>query len=252
MSGFSRWLCTALGILGVFGCASTSGVEGGGTLRDCEPGELRACECFSGKGVQVCDDDGDDFLECECNDTGTGGSAGGAAASASGTSTSSGPTSSSSSGDPCADHCTNGVQDCGEGGIDCGAGCATCPYTWDDCAGAGVSNGSEICDDSPFDIYASVPYVMVCMNANGGIGYVASNTGPPDPNDGIQRCQGWELTGQSPWDHLQYVAQIKCDQEQKVVPIDLSGAAGGYLWFGVHDDPNGGGNGTGFCVAEQK
>jgi len=93
---------------------------------------------------------------------------------------------------------------------------------------------------------------MVCMNANGGIGYVANNTGPPDPNDGVQRCQGWELSGEQAWQNLQYVAQIKCDQEQKVAPVDLSGAAGGFLYFGVHDDPNGGGNGTGFCVAQQK
>jgi hypothetical protein len=29
-------------------------------------------------------------------------------------------------GDPCADHCTNGIQDCGESGIDCGGACGTC------------------------------------------------------------------------------------------------------------------------------
>jgi hypothetical protein len=238
-------------------CASTSESVGvSSSLKDCEPGELRVCECLSGSGVQVCDDEGDDFGACECSDQGAGGNAAGGGGATS-SSSSSATASSTGSGDPCAGqgHCGNSLQDCGETGVDCGSDCAACgptPYTWDDCAGAGVSNGSEICDDSPFDVFASVPYVMVCMNANGGIGYVSTNTGPPDPNDGVHRCQGWEISGQQAWQNLQYVAQVKCDQEQKVVPIDLSGAAGGYLYFGVHDDPNGGGNGTGFCVAQQK
>jgi hypothetical protein len=45
--------------------------------------------------------------------------------------------------DPCQDHCTNGVQDCGEYGVDCGGGC---PFI--DSDGDGVEDCLDLCPNS--------------------------------------------------------------------------------------------------------
>ena len=50
-------------------------------------------------------------------------------------------------------------------------------------------------------------------------------------------------------DHLDYVSKIVCDNEGDVIEIDLSDYAGGYLWFGSHAPPDGGGNMTNTCLA---
>lgn len=45
--------------------------------------------------------------------------------------------------DPCKDHCTNGIQDCGEYGVDCGGGC---PFN--DADSDGVEDCKDVCPDS--------------------------------------------------------------------------------------------------------
>jgi len=50
-------------------------------------------------------------------------------------------------GDPCADHCANQVQDCGEAGLDCGGECAACP---DNCRD-NVCDSAEDCGLCPED-----------------------------------------------------------------------------------------------------
>ena len=113
-------------------CASTSESVGvSSSLKDCEPGELRVCECLSGSGVQVCDDEGDDFGACECSDQGAGGNAAGGGGATS-SSSSSATASSTGSGDPCAGqgHCGNSLQDCGETGVDCGSDCFSRYADW--------------------------------------------------------------------------------------------------------------------------
>lgn len=110
-------------------------------------------------------------------------------------------------------------------------------------------NGSEVCDDEVFEVPASNPRTaLVCVAGEGGIGYVATRTGP-GMEDGVSRCQGWEQNGMNAWDHLEYVAQVECDCDGKVVEVDLSPWAGGWLWMGAHDHPNGGGPLTEVCVA---
>lgn len=249
----------------------------------CTPGEQRACACPAGApdGVQVCADGGDHFEAClGCDADGVtstspgtvtaGGTAGGDA-SESGPATSA-PTSSDasagssegevssasgSSGEdvgPCANHCNNGVTDCGEPHTDCGGDCPEVPYyTWCDCMIDTPRNGSEICDDTGFQVPAdSPPGVLVCLEATGGQIYIAKNTSI-DPNDKVQRCSGWELMGQNAWDHLDYIVPaLTCDAEQKTQPFDISGYAGQTLWFGAHNHPNGGGNGTTACIAIAK
>lgn len=230
----------------------------------CTPGEQRACACPGGApdGVQVCASTGDSFEPCTgCGSTETGGvsvgsSSDGPASSDDGEASSTEPTADASSDDgvgPCAGHCTNGIQDCDEPWTDCGPDCPTDQYTFCDCLIDTPRNGSEVCDDTGFTVPAeSPPNVLVCLEATGGQIYIATNTSV-DPNDGVERCSGWEIMGQNAWDHLDYIVPaLTCDALQKTQPFDITGYAGQTLWFGAHDNPAGGGSGTTACIAIAK
>lgn len=118
--------------------------------------------------------------------------------------------------------------------------------------GARARARSEICDDAAWTVEPpGTDLVIVCLTDAGGIIYVATNTGPPDPVDGIQRCQGWELAGENAWDHLSYLYQLQCDQEQELLEIDLSAYVGQKRYFGAHHHPNGGGQLTHICLAHK-
>jgi hypothetical protein len=110
-------------------------------------------------------------------------------------------------------------------------------------------NGSEICDDESFGVDASTTYGVLCEGPNNGIGYVSTNTGPQQ-EDGTNRCQGWEDQGLDAWDYLAYIDQFVCDTQGEVLVVDLTPWAGGSLWFGSHDNPNGGGHMTNICLVE--
>jgi hypothetical protein len=110
-------------------------------------------------------------------------------------------------------------------------------------------NGCEICDDAAFTVPSDgSPTALMCVTDLGGVGYVSTNTGPA-MDDGVARCQGWEVSGQSAWDHLDYVAQLVCDTEGLVHEVDLTAWAGQRIWAGVHDLPEGGGHFTEVCIA---
>jgi hypothetical protein len=57
---------------------------------------------------------------------------------------------------PCSNHCSNNIQDCGESGVDCGGECSSCPQPCDnhcynsiqDCGESGVDCGGE-CSSCP-------------------------------------------------------------------------------------------------------
>jgi len=249
-------------------CSSTGGRDADGTAgtiggEGCTPGEQRACACPGGApdGVQVCAEMGDRFeacLGCDGDESeGTNASSSEGVASSDGVDaeeSSSGPVSSTDDGvGPCAGHCTNGIQDCDEPFTDCGADCPeTAEYTFCDCLVDTPRNGSEVCDDTGFDVpAASPPNVLVCLEATGGQIYVATNTSI-DP-DGAPRCSGWENMGQNAWDYLDYVGgPLTCDAVQKTQAMDLTGYTGQTLWFGAHNHPSGGGSGTTACMAIQK
>lgn len=256
-----------MGLLVSLACSTGESADSStsaGTIGDegCIPGEQRACACPGGgpDGVQICAPDGDRFEECVgCEGASDGTSASSSeGVSSSGVDTtnasSEGPMSSTDDGvDACAGHCSNGIQDCEEPFTDCGADCpATAEYTFCDCLIDTPRNGSEVCDDTGFVVPAeSTPNVLVCLEATGGQIYVATNTSI-DP-DGAMRCSGWENMGQNAWDYLDYVGgPLTCDAVQKTQPFDISGYVGQTLWFGAHDHPNGGGNGTTACIAIQK
>jgi len=115
-----------------------------------------------------------------------------------------------------------------------------------------IRNGSEICDDAAFGVPDPYePRALVCVTGEGGVGYVASNTGPT-MSDGIARCQGWEENGQDAWDHLQYVEQLTCGYDGQVLEVDLEAWRGQTMWVGVHDHPLGGGHMTHVCIAHQE
>lgn len=243
------------------GGSESFGTNGGG--EPCTPGEQRGCACPGGApdGVQVCAASGDRFDACTgCPAADTGSSSGDASVgSSSEADTSADDTSAASSESttdvgPCAGHCTNGVQDCDEPFTDCGSDCPEVPYyTFCDCMIDTPRNGSEVCDDTGFVVDAmSLPNVLVCLEATGGQIYIATNTSI-DPNDQAERCSGWELMGQNPWDYLDYVVPaLTCDAEQATMPFDISGYVGQTLWFGAHDHPRGGGSGTTACIAIAK
>jgi len=247
--------CSAGQERGIEGSTGTIGTEG------CTPGEQRACACPGGapEGVQVCADSGDRFEACMGCDAAESDST--AAMTSADSSSSDGgeattdPMSSTDDGvGPCANHCTNGVQDCDEPFTDCGADCPEVPYyTFCDCLIDTPRNGSEICDDTGFTVPAdSPPNVLVCLEATGGQIYIATNTSI-DPIDNAPRCSGWEAMGQNAWDYLDYVVPaLTCDAEQKTQPFDITGYAGQTLWFGAHNHPNGGGSGTTACIAIAK
>jgi hypothetical protein len=135
-------------------------------------------------------------------------------------------------------------QTCGD---DCQWGaCEAAPCVFE-CQSA-ARNGCEICDDEGFEMPASGKLFLYCEDANGGIAYVANNTGPPDPEDGVSRCQGWEDMGLSPWEYLDYVHQMKCTAAGLYWEIPF--APGTQSHYGVHDDPaDGSGHFTTVCVA---
>jgi hypothetical protein len=249
-------------------CSSGEGREdtgfGTGGVDSCTPGEQRACACPGGvaDGVQVCAASGDRFESCvgcdaaEGDSTSPSSSEGESSSAADPTDASSeSPMGSSDDGDvgPCAGHCNNGIQDCEEPFTDCGGDCPpTAEYTFCDCLIDTPRNGSEVCDDTGFDVpAASPPNVLVCLEATGGQIYVATNTSI-DP-DGAPRCSGWENMGQNAWDYLDYVGgPLTCDAVQKTQAFDITGYAGQTLWFGAHNHPAGGGSGTTACIAIAK
>jgi hypothetical protein len=121
-------------------------------------------------------------------------------------------------------------------------------YTIDDCIKS-ARNGSEICDDTAFFVPAGADLVLVCLDDNGGMGYVSSNTGPV-MEDGMARCQGWEEQGLNAWNHLEYVDSLVCDEPQKLIELDLP--AGSKRWMGIHDYPQiGQGHFTMACLADK-
>jgi hypothetical protein len=110
---------------------------------------------------------------------------------------------------------------------------------------AGLRNGSELCDDNGAMVEpAANRYFLQCLNARGGVAYVAYNSGPPCGDPVAARCQCWEEAGTAPWDELQYIAQLVCDQEGK--RLEVSFASAGLVYVGVHPPPGGYGLG-GYC-----
>lgn len=248
------------------GCSS--GNEGDstsfGTMNNepCVPGEQRGCACPGGApdGVQVCAASGDRFDPCTGCPSDTSGASEASSSSAADTtpaessSSAADTTTSTTDVGPCANHCSNGIQDCEEPFTDCGSDCPEVAYyTFCDCLIDTPRNGSEVCDDTGFVVDAmTLPNVLVCLEATGGQIYIATNTSI-DPNDNAQRCSGWELMGQNPWDYLDYIVPpLTCDAEQATQPFDISGYVGQTLWFGAHNNPAGGGSGTTACIAIAK
>jgi hypothetical protein len=220
------------------GGSTTGFAESGGG--SCTPGAQQACACPGGgpDGVQVCEGGGDRFGPCT-------GCATDSDSSDEGSPSSSGELAESSSGE--AVTITTAVgESSSEGGV-------SEPYVFEDCLIDTPRNGSEVCDDTGFTVPdASPPNVLVCLEATGGQIYIATNS-TVDPTDGAMRCSGWELNGQNPWDHLDYVVPaLTCDVEQKTLAFDISSYAGQTLWFGAHDNPAGGGSGTTACIARAK
>ncbi|MBU0606400.1 MAG: hypothetical protein KKI08_00885 [Armatimonadetes bacterium] len=165
----------------------------------------------------------------------------------------------------CAEDCPNGQSCCAAGCVDlqadatsCGACERECFYSEavdicyaGTCCIKGCRNGSEICDDEHFTVPS--PYgtmYLVCRDANGGVAYVATNTGPPSKPDNVPRCRGWEENNQDPWapGNLDYVAKLDCTAAGLKLKVDLSAWEGKGLYVGVHDQPTGGGHGTEVCI----
>lgn len=213
----------------------------GGTLAAmCTPADEVVCLCYGAKnGSRTCQPDGS-LSACPACDGGTDSFAAGAGGG---------------SGGGCSETCSDGIQNCNESGVDCGGPCSACwsgVYTEDDCIKA-ARNGSEICDDAAWKVEApGTGLSLVCLTNAGGIIYVSTNTGPPDPVDGVKRCQGWEKTGQNAWEHLNYVVTLQCDSEQQLLELDLSSYVGQTLYFGAHNHPAGGGEFTHMCLAKKK
>lgn len=262
-----RWFVIGGFVLAACSAGEERGVEGStGTLGtdDCTPGEQRACACPGGapNGVQVCADSGDRFEPCtgcpadEDDDGESTAAVSGDASSSSddGPDATTDPSTTDGGVGPCANHCTNGIQDCEEPFTDCGADCPpTAEYTFCDCLIDTPRNGSEVCDDTGFTVPAdSPPNVLVCLEATNGQIYIATNTSV-DPIDNAPRCSGWEAMGQNAWDYLDYIVPpLTCDAVQKTQPFDITGYTGQTLWFGAHDNPAGGGSGTTACIAIAK
>ena len=132
-----------------------------------------------------------------------------------------------------------------------GVGCCTGSYGGECCDEADTCvvevtrNGSELCDDQAFGADpANFRYFLVCLNANGGVGYVSSNSGGPCGNPINDRCQCWEQQNQPPWDYIQYIESLTCDQAGKRVEVTLT--QGGTHWVGAHPQP-GNYSLTGYC-----
>lgn len=111
----------------------------------------------------------------------------------------------------------------------------------------GARNGDEVCDDAGF--YATTARTALkCESATGGVAYIATNTGPAC-SDGVNRCQGWEESGQEAWDHLDYVAQLDCETDGQYLEVDLRRYDGEVLYVGSHTQPDGSGRMTWGCIA---
>lgn len=236
-----RGLVLALGLLGAGGsgiaCSADDGSSSAGER--CVPGRQVSCPCSNGdQGTQICNDDAQSYGACEC--PGAGGTGGGGFPDAgTGASTSGGASSGGAGG-------TGGAATGGSGSG------GSPVYTQADCL-VSSNNGSEVCDDEGADVPTPVPaLVLVCLNDNGGMTYISSNTGP-QMSDGISRCQGWETSqpAQNAWDHLQYLFKLQCDQVQKVLDVDLTGQS--HVYVGSHDYPTvGAGHNTPVCLALKK
>lgn len=153
--------------------------------------------------------------------------------------------------------CSSGCVDLETDSSNCGACERECLYASDltcyhgTCCFQGCKNGNEICDDEVFTVPS--PYkqmYLACRNSNGGIAYIATNTGPPSQPDNHPRCRGWEESGEMPWEpgNLNKIYELKCSTTGDSIPVDLSAYAGSQLYVGVHDDPAGGGHNTGVCI----
>lgn len=117
------------------------------------------------------------------------------------------------------------------------------------CCIKGCKNGLEECDDERFKVPAPAGTMfLVCRNDNGGVAYVATNTGPPTQPGDVPRCRGWEENGEDAWDHLDYIAQLDCTQTGDKIAVDLSPWEGQYIYVGVHRQPSGTGHNTGVCI----
>lgn len=251
------------GLVALFAMACASSEDDGPVSAKCVPGEQSSCACPGGLvGVQVCEGDGTYGACTACSPTGSGGASGsGGSAGGGGATGGSGGSSGASGGSggaggACSNHCSNAAQDCGETGVDCGGPCAACPptkYVIADCWTDTPRNGSEDCDDGSIPIPSSPPVaVLVCLNAKGGVNYLATNTGPAVGSDPVQRCDGWEKTGLKAADNLNYIAKLTCDAEQKNLVVDLSAYAGKTIYVGAHTQSDGSGHGTIGCVAKKK
>jgi hypothetical protein len=190
---------------------------------ECEPGdrETRPCPGMCAVQERICDDDctfdawsvcGENMGACEPGDTMSCGMC---------------------MQQTCSDACEWGA-------------CEAVPCVFE-CQSA-ARNGSEICDDEGFQMPDNGKLFLYCEDANGGIAYVANNTGPAVGKDPVQRCQGWELMGLNAWDYLDYVYMTKCDVAGKYWEIPF--APGTISHYGVHNDPSdGSGTFTTVCVA---
>jgi hypothetical protein len=125
----------------------------------------------------------------------------------------------------------------------------------------GCRNGSEECDDQAFTVPSS-PLILVCIDGNDGVAFIASNTGPQctpaescdgvNGNEGNDRCQGWERCEcEHAWDpgNQVKVASLVCTEPGLTLEVDLSAYIGQVLWVGVHDNPDGGGHVNEVCIA---
>lgn len=239
------------------GTSTVTAQDGGevdvGNGSACVPGQQIHCGCQNGTGVQVCNAAGSAYGPCACESAEP--DAGTVVPPPADTGPSE-PVDLPPTPDPCENHCVNGVADCGELAIDCGGECGECIYREEDCLAGSPRAGSEICDDEAWTVPADAAnLVLVCLNDNGGVVYIANNTGPM-MSDGVERCQGWEENGQNAWDHLDYVYQLTCDAEQKFIDVDLSARVGERVYVGAHWDPatyqSNGGHMTWACVTDRK
>jgi hypothetical protein len=93
------------------------------------------------------------------------------------------------------------------------------------CAGGCSVKGERTCS-------ADGLTVLECINR--GTAYAATNSGGPC-SDGVSRCQCWEDDGTRPWEVLDYVARLTCDQAGRRMEVFFP--SGGNYCSGVHPVP---------------
>lgn len=251
----------------------------------CVAGASRRCPCAgNATGIQTCQDDGT-YNRCGGCGTGAGGAgvssggsstggqggksgaagkdttggSGGVVVSGGAAGTTNGGSAGTSAGSGGSSAGSGGATVAGSGGTSAGTGgaggggAAPVVYVQADClSGDPPVNDTEICDDGAFQPVAGTSYVLACMNQNGGIAYVATNTGPPD-TDGTPRCQGWEHSTPPQLPALSYLAKISClPGSPAAVPIDLSAYVGKTIYYGAHLSLDGSGKNTAACLAGSK